>query len=66
MKALTFKELKTLVELIKVSQTLYLLLFPDLQVRKSKSYFKIIGVIWMIEYEKYLKSLVKKAKGGEM
>jgi hypothetical protein len=64
MKALTFKELKTLVELIKVSQTLYLLLFPDLQVRKSKSYFKIIGVIWMIEYEKYLKSLVKKAMGG--
>ena len=64
MKALTFKDLKTLVELIKVSQTLYLLLFPDLQVRKSKSYFKIIGVIWMIEYEKYLKSLVKKAMGG--
>tara|TARA_B110000046_G_scaffold53442_1_gene59874 strand:- start:1292 stop:1486 length:195 start_codon:yes stop_codon:yes gene_type:complete len=64
MKALTFKELKTLVELIKVSQTLYLLLFPDLQVRKSKSYFKILGVIWMIEYEKYLKSLVKKAMGG--
>ena len=64
MKALTFKELKTLVELIKVSQTLYLLLFPHLQVRKSKSYFKIIGVIWMIEYEKYLKGLVKKAKGG--
>ena len=64
MKALTFKDLKTLVELIKVSQTLYLLLFPDLQVRKSKSYFKILGVIWMIEYEKYLKSLVKKAMGG--
>ena len=64
MKALTFKDLKTLVELIKVSQTLYLLLFPHLQVRKSKSYFKIIGVIWMIEYEKYLKSLVKKAMGG--